>query len=972
MTTDTAATCCPHESKLAALGAGLLPAGEMSRILAHVMHCDGCLAKLRGAGFTPGDLPPADGLHKGDTIKAQANASQGPEATTSEHHTAVTSAVSGLTPWESSGRPLLSPPEGPGEIGRLGGYRILRVLGEGGMGIVFEAQDLDLARHVAIKVLRPGEITPDQRKRFLQEAQLAASISSDRIVTVHRVGEDNGAMFIVMELLNGESLENRLKNEQSLPVAEALRITREVAEGLAAAHDKHLVHRDIKPANVWLEAKRTDDTAERVKLLDFGVARPMAVHEHLTQSGNIVGTPCYMSPEQACGSEIDQRSDLFSLGCLLYAMLTGRSPFERANYLHTLRAVVDEAPRPLGEMIGGLPSRVGNLVDRLLQKDAAARPATARQVASEIRQIEQQHSVEMLEGPGFTTFRPALSGPRVRIGWGVWIAAATILIAILLGAAGQYHQWTGHLASLSEEETAPKTATVESKDKIEPKAVATRPASEKEPSHAAAPPAPHAAAADVAKKHEDAPSAKADAAQATAEKTAEDTATDSASDTHDGMESSDDPPSTTEDDPAAPHQPSNDGESSDDNGEAAPVAPASPDLPSIKIGVIHSLTGPMAASEAPIVDAVLMAVHEINEAGGLLGGRPIEAIVRDGRSNELVFASQAEDLIENERVVALFGCWRSPCRKLVEEVCQRHNHLLVFPTTYEGLEASPNVIYMGGAPNQQVLPAVKWSFAFLNKRKFFLIGVEGIYSRSVNQIIRDELKILGGEVVGEDYRNLGEVDFTEVANKVIASKADVIINSVSGAGNISLVHCLRKAGIQSADVPMISFRIAEIELQNAIADPDELVGDYSAMSYFASLPDENNQYFLERFRARYGPQRTVSDPMMAAFNGVYLWARAVYDCETARTSAVREAMLDEDFDSPEGEIRIDRANHHAWRRALIGQVNQDLQFDIVWSSPRAIEPNPFPASRSKEQWEAFQQAWKKRWNGGWRADAPRK
>src|SRR6185369_10398574 len=158
---------------------------------------------------------------------------------------------------------------------------------------------------------------------------------------------------------------------------------------------------------------------------------------------------------------------------------------------------------------------------------------------------------------------------------------------------------------------------------------------------------------------------------------------------------------------------------------------------------------------------------------------PVEAIVRDGRSNELIFATQAEDLIANERVVTLFGCWRSPCRKLVEEVCARHNHLLVFPMTYEGLEASPNVIYMGGAPNQQVLPAVKWAFAFLNKRKFFLIGVEGIYSRSVNQIIQDELKTLGGEVVGQEYRNLGEVDFTEIANKVAASKADVIINSIS-------------------------------------------------------------------------------------------------------------------------------------------------------------------------------------------------
>jgi len=949
--------------ELVALGAGVLPAGEISRVLAHVMNCDSCLSKLRGAGFTPGALPAANATPRGDT-KANHNSAMDPDAATGEHYAPdVGAAVTGLTPWNSNGRPLLSPPEAPGELGRLGGYRILRILGEGGMGIVFEAQDLTLARHVAIKVLRPGEITPDQRKRFLQEAQLAASISSDRIVTVHRVGEDNGAMFIVMELLNGESLESRLKEERSLPVAEALRITREVAEGLAAAHDKQLVHRDIKPANVWLEAKRPDDSAQRVKLLDFGVARPMAVHEHLTQSGNIVGTPCYMSPEQACGSEIDQRSDLFSLGCLLYAMLTGRSPFERANYLHTLRAVVDETPRPLGELIGGLPSQVANLVDRLLQKDATARPATARQVASEIRQIEQHLSSEVVEAPGPTTFRPALSQPRGRLGWGVWIGAATIVAAILLGVAGQYHQWTGHVASLSENDAKPHAPVAASKVKVEASKPPSEHATDTAATVAAAATVKENAADGAAKQPSASAPAKADATTVTAPAKAS-PETNSASEERPAL-----PSDESSDSPAPPADVADSDEAS---SEDAPVMPASKDLPSIKIGVIHSLTGPMAANEAPIVDAVLMAVHEINEAGGLLGGRPVEAIVRDGKSNELVFASQAEDLIENERVVTLFGCWRSPCRKLVEEVCQRHNHLLVFPMTYEGLEASPSVIYMGGAPNQQVLPAVKWAFAFLNKRKFFLIGVEGIYSRSVNQIVRDELQSLGGEVVGEEYRNLGEVDFTEIANKVVASKADVIINTISGAGNISLVQCLRKAGIQSSDVPTISFRVGEIELQNAAANADELVGDYSAMSYFASIADDNNQFFLERLRDRYGPQRTANDPMVAAFNGVYLWARAVYDCNSARTLAIRDAMLDEDFDAPEGEIWIDKENHHAWRRALIGQVNKDLQFDVVWSSPKQIEPNPFPASRTQAEWEKFQQSWKKRWHGGWRADAPKK
>ena len=177
----------------------------------------------------------------------------------------------------------------------------------------------------------------------------------------------------------------------------------------------------------------------------------------------------------------------------------------------------------------------------------------------------------------------------------------------------------------------------------------------------------------------------------------------------------------------------------------------------------------MATSERAIVDAFLMAVNEINQSGGLLGGRQIEALVRDGKSNENIFAQQAEDLITKEHVVTLFGCWRSPCRKLVEAVCRRHDHLLIYPTTYEGMEESPYVIYMGERANQQIIPATKWAFAFLGKRKFFLIGADGIYSRSAHEIIRDEVAILGGRVVGDGYRPLGDTNFTEIARQVADS-----------------------------------------------------------------------------------------------------------------------------------------------------------------------------------------------------------
>ena len=378
----------------------------------------------------------------------------------------------------------------------------------------------------------------------------------------------------------------------------------------------------------------------------------------------------------------------------------------------------------------------------------------------------------------------------------------------------------------------------------------------------------------------------------------------------------------------------------------------------------------MATSERSIVDAFVMAAEEINEAGGLLGGRMIETVVRDGKSNERVFAEQAEDLITGENVVTLFGCWRSPCRKLVEAVCRRHDHLLVYPMTYEGLEDSPYVVYMGGAPNQQIVPAVKWAFAFLGKRKFYLVGVDGIYSRTAHEIIRDELKSLGGEVVGEGFRPLGHTAFTAIAQEVVDSEADMVINTVSGNGNISLFHCLREVGVMPDEVPTMSFKVSEEELQNISGLDQDLAGDYAGWSYFESLRTDDNDDFVKWLQDRYGPTRVASDPMAAAYAGMYLWARAVYECQSDKVVDIRRAIVAEHFDAPEGEVTIDRDNHHAFRSALIGRVNEDLQFDIVWTSPGPIPPDPWPATRMRDAWRSFQRELYKKWGGNWRPTAP--
>jgi serine/threonine protein kinase len=251
------------------------------------------------------------------------------------------------------------------------------------MGVVFRAQDPHLDRIVALKAMLPALASfGNARQRFLREARATAAIKHDHIVTVYQVGEDRGVPFLAMELLEGEPLNVRLEHEGKLPPAEVLRIGREIALGLAAAHKRELIHRDIKPANVWLEA-RTD----RVKILDFGLARAAAEECQLTLEGAIVGTPAYMSPEQAQARVVDHRCDLFSLGCVLYRMAAGQPPFQGTDTISTLLAISTLTPPPPSQVQAGLPPALSDLIMDLLAKNPADRPSEARVVADALEQI---------------------------------------------------------------------------------------------------------------------------------------------------------------------------------------------------------------------------------------------------------------------------------------------------------------------------------------------------------------------------------------------------------------------------------------------------------------------------------------------------------------------------------------------------------------------------------------------------------
>lgn len=277
---------------------------------------------------------------------------------------------------------FLAPAQAADEIGRLGTYRILDILGSGGMGVVFRAHDPGLDRLVAIKAIQPSlAASSTALERFKREAQAAAQLQHDHVVSVYHIGEDRGVAFLVMPLLRGVSLDTLLDG-RPLPVGETLRIAGEVSEGLSAIHALGMVHRDIKPANIFLEGD-----ARRVKILDFGLARGISHDVQLTLDGTIIGSPAYMAPEQAGRKPLDGRADLFSLGCVLYVMATGQLPFEGPDVLATLLAVTSLSPPPPHESIAEVPAGLSELIMRLLAKRPDDRPASARQVVEEVQAL---------------------------------------------------------------------------------------------------------------------------------------------------------------------------------------------------------------------------------------------------------------------------------------------------------------------------------------------------------------------------------------------------------------------------------------------------------------------------------------------------------------------------------------------------------------------------------------------------------
>ena len=323
-------------------------------------------------------------------------------------------------------------------------------------------------------------------------------------------------------------------------------------------------------------------------------------------------------------------------------------------------------------------------------------------------------------------------------------------------------------------------------------------------------------------------------------------------------------------------------------------SPAQADADVIRVGILHSQSGTMAPSEQPVINATLLAIEQINAAGGVLG-KKLQPVVADGKSDEDIFANAADHLITEDHVDVIFGCWTSASRKAVKPVVEALDSLLFYPVQYEGMEQSEHIVYLGATPSQQIIPAISWAIQHLGKR-FYLIGSDYVFPRVANWLINKQLKIMRAEQVGESYVRLGATDFATVIADIKRQHPDVIINTINGDSNKAFFHTLKTAGISAKT---LSFSLDATLVQSIPVE--EISGHYAAWSYFQSLPNPQNKAFVEAYHKRFGEQ-SISDPMEAAWVGVHLWANAVRHANTSDPNVIRSTVLHQSLVAPEGIV----------------------------------------------------------------------
>ena len=362
----------------------------------------------------------------------------------------------------------------------------------------------------------------------------------------------------------------------------------------------------------------------------------------------------------------------------------------------------------------------------------------------------------------------------------------------------------------------------------------------------------------------------------------------------------------------------------------------------VTVGILHSLSGTMALSETGATEAEKLAISQINEAGGVLG-RQIKYIQEDGASDWPTFAEKARKLLASDHVAAIFGCWTSASRKAVLPVVEQLNGMLYYPTFYEGLEQSKNVIYTGQEATQQILAGLNWINKEKGAKSFYLIGSDYIWPRTSNKIARKHIEghLTGCKVVGEDYFPLGSTEFNSVINKIKLKKPDVIYADVVGGSNVAFYKQLKAAGVNLSKQTLMTISVTEDEIVGI--GGENIAGAYACMKYFQSLDNPNNKAFVAAFKKMYGEKAVIGDVTQAAYLGPWLWKLTVEKAGSFDVDKIAVASNGVVFDkAPEGYVRIHDSNHHLWSRTRVGRARVDGQFDVVYQTPDLIEPNPFP------------------------------
>ena len=357
----------------------------------------------------------------------------------------------------------------------------------------------------------------------------------------------------------------------------------------------------------------------------------------------------------------------------------------------------------------------------------------------------------------------------------------------------------------------------------------------------------------------------------------------------------------------------------------------------VKVGVLHSLSGTMAISEVTVKNSTQMAIDEINAAGGVMG-KQIEAVTEDGASDPATFAQKATKLIDSDGVVTVFGGWTSSSRKAMLPVFEKTKNLLWYPVQFEGNECSPNIMYSGAQPNQQILPAYDWGKE-KGFKKFFLVGSDYVFPRTANLILKKHIEADGLTMSGEEYQPMGGTDFSGVIAKIKAAKPDVIYSTLNGDSNVAFFKQMAAAGMKSDVLPVMSFSIGEQEAQ--AMGPALIEGSYAGWNYFQTVDNAENKKFVAAYKAKFGADAVATDPMVHGYIDVYIWKAAVEKAGSFDPGKVRAAAVTLDaIPTPLGTVKF-IANNSLVQNGYIGQADPTGQFKILWTSKGMIDPEPY-------------------------------